>query len=823
MISSFLAFLISVTNDDTSALCEQLLRSVATIAKSLTIEIVISVFAMTFFHVGARTHNPQLMDVIRKAHCFDDPPPETPVHNRRLSRADDLQGIHEMFDLYADLRLRFSVTFNDKDEWMEYPIAVVACAVCENALDSLDDPSVREIPVVLRYFCAREGFSPEERFEVMKAMNEIISYLGPVLDKRFASDLEELFFSLKSDFSKMLEVMPTAPEARTGASLSLLQTESLSCIHQPTPVPSSVDYEPDLVYCTHFCPQKVRKEVRHSPVNDSRKPTGELVFEKVGTAVELGRGLRNATFRLYKDLVIIQERNRSRSIPTATVTHIWPRTKRNSGIEIVSESGDSILFDFLNVDVSTLIKTFKKANFEKCAVWPVSDLFSQLKCQEKWISGEISTFDYIMYLNYVSGRSFHDALAYPFFPSLLKDFDCREPHVSLKDELKVDVKARIRAAFMEPIVPAHFFFRIEMIDELPAWASSPATFVDEMRTLLESHADAGCLCSWFTHYFGPAGLTSNRRVLAEPVHLPRHLPSIRAVIPGQMDIPIINTTILAAGDRCSAFVVLLADGSLAHLSFTFSPTFNCELCQGLRGVNLDPDSTVVIGPSHIAILTTHELCFATSEELIVRPIFPEQRLISCLASQRVLYCDTSCSLGILSAAGKDHPFCQATSRIVNIAGDDAFKIAVVATIDGMVHVYNLLNGEHVRSAAVGGEVRKILITPNWGYILVLVQDAISVLSVNGELLTTARIADPISHWIAFSSRGADDLVAFVTDAGRLGQFRALLPDDPSLIGEVPDRTLALIFDRPNDSFVALSETGRVAVIPRRPPSLDIEA
>lgn len=42
---------------------------------------------------------------------------------------------------------------------------------------------------------------------------------------------------------------------------------------------------------------------------------------------------------------------------------------------------------------------------------------------KKWINYEMSTFDYLMELNTISGRSFSDLTQYPVFPWTLKKFD----------------------------------------------------------------------------------------------------------------------------------------------------------------------------------------------------------------------------------------------------------------------------------------------------------------------------------------------------------------------------------------------------------------
>lgn len=42
---------------------------------------------------------------------------------------------------------------------------------------------------------------------------------------------------------------------------------------------------------------------------------------------------------------------------------------------------------------------------------------------QRWQNGEISNFDYLMYLNTMAGRTYNDLSQYPIFPWILKDYD----------------------------------------------------------------------------------------------------------------------------------------------------------------------------------------------------------------------------------------------------------------------------------------------------------------------------------------------------------------------------------------------------------------
>ena len=52
--------------------------------------------------------------------------------------------------------------------------------------------------------------------------------------------------------------------------------------------------------------------------------------------------------------------------------------------------------------------------------------------QKKWLEGEITTFEYLMEINFYSGRSLNDLTQYPVFPWVLAEFESN--FLDLNDE-----------------------------------------------------------------------------------------------------------------------------------------------------------------------------------------------------------------------------------------------------------------------------------------------------------------------------------------------------------------------------------------------------
>jgi hypothetical protein len=49
-------------------------------------------------------------------------------------------------------------------------------------------------------------------------------------------------------------------------------------------------------------------------------------------------------------------------------------------------------------------------------------ILNQEKVTDMWVNNKISNYEYLLYINHFSGRSFHDLSQYPIFPWVVKDY-----------------------------------------------------------------------------------------------------------------------------------------------------------------------------------------------------------------------------------------------------------------------------------------------------------------------------------------------------------------------------------------------------------------
>ena len=140
-----------------------------------------------------------------------------------------------------------------------------------------------------------------------------------------------------------------------------------------------------------------------------------------------------------------KKRHKRRRWMLSTICAIYRRRYRlrETACEIFFNSGKhrSVFFSFgtsksdvalRNNCLRTLMEQCPKSAFRHKLSMSASSLVSEHGVQEKWMSGELSNFEYIMALNTLSGRTFNDLCQYPIFPWVLQDYVSSS--IDLRDE-----------------------------------------------------------------------------------------------------------------------------------------------------------------------------------------------------------------------------------------------------------------------------------------------------------------------------------------------------------------------------------------------------
>ena len=144
---------------------------------------------------------------------------------------------------------------------------------------------------------------------------------------------------------------------------------------------------------------------------------------------------------------------------------------RNVAIEMYTKDGRSVFFAFANKKLR-VEASVKIASLDASIVIldrRQKNRTAQLM-QKRWKEREISTFDYLIALNKLAGRTYHDLSQYPVFPWILSDYESAT--INLEDP-KVYRDLSLPIGALNPVRLKQFIERFKQLESDPD-ASMPA-------------------------------------------------------------------------------------------------------------------------------------------------------------------------------------------------------------------------------------------------------------------------------------------------------------------------------------------------------------
>ncbi|KAK8877963.1 hypothetical protein M9Y10_004726 [Tritrichomonas musculus] len=134
----------------------------------------------------------------------------------------------------------------------------------------------------------------------------------------------------------------------------------------------------------------------------------------------------------------------------------------DSGAEIFTIYNRSFYFTFGSDSHRTEffkeIEKMKPANLEFIQFGDASKAYNDLKLRKRWAEGEMSNYEYLWWLNALSGRSIHDISQYPVYPWVIKDYRSRTLDLSNKDIYR-DLSKPIGALNEERLKQIRFLYQ----------------------------------------------------------------------------------------------------------------------------------------------------------------------------------------------------------------------------------------------------------------------------------------------------------------------------------------------------------------------------
>lgn len=327
----------------------------------------------------------------------------------------------------------------------------------------------------------------------------------------------------------------------------------------------------------------------------------------------------NAGFRFVTDSFKVK------SINASSITHFFwaaspieSKSSEINSIQIFLKNKHCFLFTFPNDDVTKLIsKGYINRGFMGSIRFfqenePDLEL-DRLQLIRKWEVLEISNFDYILWLNILSGRSFLNKNAYPVFPKVFVDDNenrqiinysksnesngnenvefeskqmighCLGAFEPFKSAVKADDCDQISIEIPPELYINELFLSEKNEDNkhsinVPKWSSSKVDFLYDMRQTLESSNISNQIHLWIDKIFGNSKKQDNKnpclpvRLFSNP-HPSRkfldksHISKVNYIrLSGLSNLQTIDFNIRGQSFNTANIFALIADGSIIKSS-----------------------------------------------------------------------------------------------------------------------------------------------------------------------------------------------------------------------------------------------------------------
>jgi hypothetical protein len=413
-----------------------------------------------------------------------------------------------------------------------------------------------------------------------------------------------------------------------------------------------------------------------------------------------------------------------------------------------------------------------------------------------------SSFDYLLALNRLYGRSFHDIHCYPVFPWFLSSVDSPDAIATFVTRdfheptpiTSVTKLTQLRA--LKYVTPEFFWFPELYTGELPCWASTAYEFVYQLRKSLEKPQVRMSLPDWARFVFGEDG--HRHKCLANfPEWSP---PSVRKCKDCRLQL--LHEPLVFAKVSPRRLVQVTASGVV----YVYTIEDECVSRLPIGRVEDSFSSDFFVGGDRLWIYDRRRGQIATNTGTQRQKIVIESRRFVDLLSGFV-YCPDPFTV-FIREPNCERVICRTDTRIAVLAASFPFRSLVFVTMDRKVHFHALFSAREIATIELDEIVHRILITEEWGFVVMHATEHLYVYNVNGTKVRIVEWRFPIRHWTAFSSPAGLDYVAFVEGANNLRSFEVFYPENCQLHCRCPD-LMDLHYDPSRARFVLAASTGRV--------------
>jgi hypothetical protein len=549
---------------------------------------------------------------------------------------------------------------------------------------------------------------------------------------------------------------------------------------------------------------------------------------------------------------------------------------RDTATELIFCDGYSLLIDFVTARSPALADALESQHKSTIIqTGTAADFVQTLGHTQTWVQGKMSNFAYLMWLNMIAGRTFHDLSQYPVLPSVLihfsgakfdprspiffRDLSVSVPHNFNPFELsallfRIDPFARLYDGTIEglksipealsvlSVVPPEFYCMPECLlsetagdVELPEWTKAAFDFVYLHRKALENVIISTSLNVWLDNVFG---YRQTANPLFSSPHPRKEISISASILKSQQMLKLpsdkyVFGSIEPIPNERDKFEILAVDSILGidriSLSFTSDeistkvhPKHHPNFPSDSRGFFKLNDTTFVALYNHEleSIIVSHRGSIEVSK------LPSDRRPISVISG-----IGTSLFLSFLDGTvdhwrvhneqirlysfptHKSHILCSCASR--------QFQIVVTGADDRSLVVTRLWDGQAIRSIQLDCIPMKVHVTPGWGFILVNGCEyddencfySLILLNINGLFIRKVQFASLVKDWISWTSPTGFDFILLSAEKGRLFIFEAFFLEVGSPAHRFSSEIVSLHFSSDASVILALESDGTLHLIP----------
>jgi hypothetical protein len=123
-------------------------------------------------------------------------------------------------------------------------------------------------------------------------------------------------------------------------------------------------------------------------------------------------------------------------------------------------------------------------------------------------------------------------------------------------------------------------------------------------------------------------------------------------------------------------------------------------------------------------------------------------------------------------------------RISTIEICESFHAIVVITTDNILRVCTFPNGDVTALVNLSNEPDKVILTPGWGFIVVVSGQELTVYTINGDMVGRRKLAADVRAWDAFADHRLIDFLVWVDEENQIGLLEVGRPEGNAVIVNV---------------------------------------